>query len=171
MSETERKGGSSPVLGPSLSPSHFAMWRAVVALVHIDGQVTDTERAMVWRLMTGLNLSSEQRAQLEAELEQGVLLETVLDQITDHRDFSQLIRLAASIFTADHNFDETEQETLGFLKREFSRRFPAYDWAARPTSSTGSNLIVLWLRRPVVRYLLLALLTMALLYGVLLRRL
>jgi uncharacterized tellurite resistance protein B-like protein len=157
--------------GQGLSASHFAMWRAVVALVHIDGKVTDDERAMVWRLMTGLNLSPEQHSSLETELEQGVLLEQVLDQITDHRDFSQLIRLATSIFTADHNFDETEQETLGFLKREFSRRFPAYDWAPRAAPPVGGNLIVLWLRRPIVRYLLLALLTMALLYGVLLRRL
>lgn len=154
-----------------LTPSHFAMWRAVVALVHIDGQVTDEERSMIRRLTAGLNLSSEQQQRLAEELQQGVLLETVLDEVTDHRDFSQLIRLATSIFTADHNFDETEQETLSFLKREFTRRFPAYDWSARPLPPERNNLILLVWRRPVWRYVLLVSLTMALLYGFLLRRL
>lgn len=69
------------------------MWRAVVALVHIDGKVTEEERSLIHRMTDNLNLTSAQRSTLDQDLEEGIVLEDILDQIIDHRDFSQLIKL------------------------------------------------------------------------------
>lgn len=85
---------------------------------------------------------------------------------------------------ADHDFDEAEQETLNFLKREFARRFPAFgdqyqargrgamaDYARGVGPGTGVSSIFSMLRHPLIRYALMGAITMALLYGVLMRRL
>lgn len=167
-----------------LNLSHFSMWRAVVALVHVDGKVTDEEKAVIHRMTANLNLSTAQRITLDQDLEHGIVLEKVLDHITDHRDFSQLVKTAKSIFMADHEFDESEQETFNFLKREFARRFPAYgeqyevrghgglaDYTRGVGPGTGVSSVFSLFRHPLIRYVLMGAITMALLYSVLMRRL
>lgn len=171
---------SNPTSGPELNLSHFYMWRAVVALIHVDGKVTQGERDLVLKLMVGLNTSVEQRDILDQDLENGLQLEDVLDEIIDHRDFAHLIQLSKSVFMSDQDFNEIEQETISFLKREYKRRFPAFpnregggvaDYARGVQAGSGLSSIVGFLRNPLIRYVLMGALTMGLLYGVLMKRL
>lgn len=99
------------------TPSHFAMFRAMIALAWADHRLDDSEqeRIMVY-LENNPRLSESQRRQLAQELQQPVSLDAVWPDITDLQDRAHLVNIADAIFWEDGEFCHSEKEVYERIK-------------------------------------------------------
>ena len=96
---------------PQTSDSRMAMWRGAIALAWVDGTLDAGEKIeLSGYFNNNAYLSDEQRARLMEDLEQGVQLKDVWDDITDKEDRANLIDIATTIFWANGSYSPTEHE-------------------------------------------------------------
>ncbi len=96
--------------------SRFAMWRAVVAMIHADGVVKPHEIHFVLEGTKDLPLSAVQKAILAADLQTPVDVRSVFDGITNPRDREDFFHLARSISWSDGDFAVREQAMIRELQ-------------------------------------------------------
>jgi uncharacterized membrane protein YebE (DUF533 family) len=102
-----------------LSDSRFAMWRAVIALVHVDGVVSPYEIHFVREHLRGLTLTPAQTQILADDLVRPQNIETMFAQITaeiDKRDFFSLARV---LCWSDGDFQQQEKSILSRLDQAY----------------------------------------------------
>lgn len=98
-----------------LSKSRFAMWRAVVAVMHADAIVKPHEINFVLQNIEGLPLSEGQRAALMADIQNPASVEEMFFRIINDEDKEDFFHLARALAWADGDFDATEEEVLNRL--------------------------------------------------------
>jgi uncharacterized membrane protein YebE (DUF533 family) len=97
-------------MGQVISDSQFNMWRAIVALVHADGQKHEEEEKFLEQSFNRISLSEEQKNVLMADLHESQDVALFFSKITAPRDRSQFIYFARLLFWCDGSFDAQEQE-------------------------------------------------------------
>jgi len=105
-----------------LTPSRFAMWRAIVAMCHADGVVRDEERSFIRRFFGIVDFNDDQRAALERGLEEPEVLEDILPAIADAHDRAELLFFARMLFWSDGDFDAQESRIFELLRQDILNR-------------------------------------------------
>lgn len=105
-----------------LTPSRFAMWRAVVALCHADGVVRTEERSYIKQFYAIVPFSEDQRAALERGLETPEKIEDILPHVTDAHDRAELLFFARMLFWSDGDFDAQENRILELIRNDVLNR-------------------------------------------------
>lgn len=100
----------------ALSPSEFAKWRCLVALIHADGHVDRAEQNVLDLQFKRLTLSSDQAKQLNEDQRDPQDLKELHKQITEKSDREDLVHLAYTLFWSDSDFDESERQAYQYLK-------------------------------------------------------
>jgi|JI10StandDraft_1071094.scaffolds.fasta_scaffold20526_4 uncharacterized membrane protein YebE (DUF533 family) len=98
-----------------LSDSRFHMWRAVFALAHADGKVTDQERRFMQIYLSRLNVSPEQKKILEADIEQRQEVALMFSKITVEKDIEEFFNFARLLVWCDGDFGEQEKQIMDLL--------------------------------------------------------
>lgn len=100
-----------------LSDSRFHMWRAVFALAHADGHVSDAERRFMEIYLSRLSLSPEQRAILTKDIMQAQDVGQMFAQITVEKDSDDFFNFARLLVWCDGDFDEQEKRIMDMLRK------------------------------------------------------
>ena len=90
--------------------SKFAMWRAAIALAHIDGQITNSETDLIHNYMSAFLFTDAQEKTLDNELRSAANFDSIYPQITDPRDRAHLINFARILFYIDGELANIEQQ-------------------------------------------------------------
>lgn len=98
-----------------LSKSRFAMWRAVIAMMHADSVVKPHEVNFVLRHIEGLPLSGEQHDVLMKDIQSPISVEKMFYAITNEDDKEDFFHLARALAWADGDFDMMEEDILNRL--------------------------------------------------------
>lgn len=100
-----------------VSESEFHMWRALFAMVHGDGIVTNEERDFMWNTIEENNFSDHQLYTLKQEMSDPAKIDLMFRLITEPKDRTRFFELARVLCWCDGDFDEQEQMIISNLKR------------------------------------------------------
>ena len=103
-------------MSEGVSESRLNMWRAVVALVHIDNTVTSKERQFVENYLARVPFSPSQKQTLAEDLENPQDVSALFDKISDKANQSEFFEFARMIVWSDGDFDVQEEKIFEYLK-------------------------------------------------------
>lgn len=93
------------------------MWRAVFAMAHADGHVSDEERRFMENYLAGLALTDEQRQILTLDITQVQDVAHMYGKITSEKDTEDFFSFARLLVWCDGNFDEQEKRIMEMLRK------------------------------------------------------
>lgn len=102
---------------PTLSDSRFFMWRAIFALAHADGRVTDEERRFMQIYLSRLPLTPEQKTVLEGDVEHRQDVALMFAKISIEKDVEDFFSFARLLVWSDGDFDEQERQIMELLRQ------------------------------------------------------
>lgn len=97
--------------------SKFAMWRACIAVMHLDGEISAHERDWMRDKIDNLPLSLDQKMTLINDLRGGACLDSLIPFITDGNDRAFLLHLMRIISHLDGDFSDHEKEAFSRLEK------------------------------------------------------
>lgn len=97
--------------------SKFAMWRACIATMHIDGEISARERDWMRDKIDSLPLSTDQKMTLINDLRGGANVDSLVPFITDNNDRAFLLHLMRVIGHLDGDFSEHEKAAFNRLQK------------------------------------------------------
>lgn len=98
-----------------LSTSRFYMWRALFALAHADGVVSEQEMDFLNKNTEDLRLSSAQREILSRDLVEEQDPAVMFAQVTEGRDREEFFTLARVLCWSDGDYDAQERRMMALL--------------------------------------------------------
>lgn len=104
------------MLKNSLTDSKFHMWRACIAVIHLDREVTPEEREWAEEKIKFIPFSKEQEDILRNDLDSGVSLSELIPKITEKKDLAFLLHQLRTIGHMDGDFSEQEKEAFDKLE-------------------------------------------------------
>ncbi|HBH26008.1 MAG TPA: hypothetical protein DDX54_01185 [Rhodospirillaceae bacterium] len=102
--------------GSGIPESRFAMWRAVVALAHLDGRIDPAERSLVEGYLAHVPFSPDQAEALGADLAHPRDPAEAFDAITDPADRGEFFAFAQAMVACDHDLDPQEMGAVEALQ-------------------------------------------------------
>lgn len=115
--------GPGPGSGSGLSESRFFMWRAVFALAHADGQVTDEEKAFVENYLHYVPLSDAQKDRIRKDISEPQSVNAMLIGVSQQEDMADFFQFAQMLVRSDGSYDEQERAIVERLTAEQMNRF------------------------------------------------
>jgi hypothetical protein len=104
------------MLKNSLTESKFAMWRACMAVIHLDGKVTAEEKAWAEGKINNIPFSEDQKNILISDLEGAIELSGVIANVTDKKDKAFLLHMVRTIGFLDGDFSASEKRAFQKLE-------------------------------------------------------
>ena len=101
-----------------MNASRFAMWRAVVAMVHADEIVTPHEVSFVNEQVKDLEFSDAQLKQLSDDFKTPQDITTMFSQIKSEKDKRDFFTLARALSWCDGDFDVQEAHIINVLEKQ-----------------------------------------------------
>lgn len=101
-----------------VNDSKFNMWRACMAVIHVDGSVSKEEEKWAESKIVDLPFNDQQRKVIHRDLADGLDIETVLPSITHKPDVAFLLHLIRTIGHMDGCFDKHEKEVFQKLEKK-----------------------------------------------------
>lgn len=105
-------------LNQEMTSSKFAMWRAAIGVLHIDGKIDESERRWFQEKIKSMAFTSEQKRILQHDFDQKVDFNMVLPEVTERKDRSFLLHLVRTLSYLDHDYSDKEQDIFNNLHRE-----------------------------------------------------
>lgn len=90
----------------------FALWRAVFAMVHVDGEISTEEEAYIGNVMDVFKFSDEQRDIVKADIKKPGDIVAMFQAIEDVAHRKQFFILARIVAWCDGLFHDDEREAL-----------------------------------------------------------
>ena len=104
-----------------MDDSLFAMWRAVVAMVHADGIVTPHEVSFVNEQIRDLHFSENQLAQLSEDFKEPQDITEMFSNIKSPQDKKAFFMLARALSWCDGDLAEQDEHIIEVLEhKEFA---------------------------------------------------
>lgn len=97
--------------------SKFAMWRACIAVMHLDGEISSHERDWMRDKIDSLPLSTDQKMTLINDLRGGASLDNLVPFITDENDRAFLLHLMRIVAHLDGKFSDKEKAAYSRLEK------------------------------------------------------
>lgn len=99
-----------------INGSQFHMWRALFAVVHADGVVSDEEVRFMAEVMEDIPFSSKQKSVLLGDVAEAQDVEKMYAGITDPVDQAEFFDVARKLVHIDGDYSEEEREVMLKLK-------------------------------------------------------
>jgi uncharacterized membrane protein YebE (DUF533 family) len=99
-------------MSEGVTESQFYMWRAIFAIAHADGQITEDEEAFMDQHMRGIPFSLKQKAILEDDIAHAKDPGVMLSKVTDEKDQGTFFQFARLMCWSDGNYDAQEKEIM-----------------------------------------------------------
>ena len=122
LAEIEYHGVQAPD-GPT-----FALWRAVIALVHVDGDLAPAERSLVSQVMEIFGFSDVQRETISADLSKAGEVRALFQEIELGTHRAQFFRLARIVIWCDGILHNDELSVIEAIKDDLGDE--ALDYAS-----------------------------------------
>ncbi len=101
----------------NLSESRFYMWRAVFALAHADGYVSDEERRFMEIYLSRLPVTPEQKKTLQDDILHAQNVALMFGKITSEKDSDDFFNFARLLVWCDGDFGEQEKRILDMMRQ------------------------------------------------------
>ncbi|MEM9469791.1 MAG: hypothetical protein AAF988_06470 [Pseudomonadota bacterium] len=101
-----------------MDASQFAMWRAVLAMVHADGIVTPHEVSFVNDQIKDLDFSEDQLAQLSEDFKTPQDVKVMFAEIKNQNHKKQFFMLARALSWCDGDLDDQEAHIIEVLEKQ-----------------------------------------------------
>lgn len=101
----------------SVSESHFYMWRALFALVHVDNEVHDQEVRFMAEALEDNPFSDAQRTILNNDMHEAKDIKEMFIRVKDAKDQAMFFKYARDVVWADGSFGEHEQQIMLELQK------------------------------------------------------
>lgn len=101
----------------TLSESRFYMWRAVFALAHTDGHVSDEERRFMEIYISRLSLTPEQKQILQDDVSRAQDVGVMFGKITSEKDADDFFNFARLLVWCDGDFGEQEKRIMDMMRQ------------------------------------------------------
>ncbi len=115
--------------GQVLSQSRFYMWRAVFAMAHVDGKVTDEEIAFAEQYLDRAPFSEEQVKVLRDDLHAPKAVGEMLAQVSDTGDQADFFQFSQMLAWADGDYSAQEKALVDRMTSEQMNKFNQADVA------------------------------------------
>lgn len=102
----------------AMGASRFAMWRAVIAMVHADGIVTPHEVSFVNEQIKDLEFSDNQLKQMSDDFKTPQDVYTMFAQVNDKQDKRDFFMLARALSWCDGDLAEQEAHIIAVLESQ-----------------------------------------------------
>ena len=99
-----------------VSESRFYMWRAIFAMAHADGVVTEEESDFLHEYLANVNFTKDQVAELKKDLKYPQDVGAMFSKISEQSDRAQFFYFARLLAWCDGDFDEQEKIILDKLR-------------------------------------------------------
>lgn len=106
-----------------VTESRFYMWRAVFAMIHADGEVTDEEIEFAERYFENVPFTEDQKAVLREDLHTPQNLTEMWIGIAEPSDQADFFQFAQMLVWTDGDYDEQEKAIYDRLLAEQMNRF------------------------------------------------
>ncbi len=103
-------------MNKEVSESRFYMWRAIFAMAHADGVVTEEESDFLNEYLSNVSFSDQQKSILKEDLKNPQDVGNMFSKIGDQSDRAQFFYFARMLAWCDGDFDEQEKVILDKLK-------------------------------------------------------
>jgi uncharacterized membrane protein YebE (DUF533 family) len=100
-----------------VTQSEFQMWRAVFALAHADGKVTDTEVRFMAEALEDISFSPEQKTVLMDDIKNPKNIFEMFKDIKNPKDQTRFFEFAHDIVWVDGDFGKEEQAIMLELQK------------------------------------------------------
>lgn len=107
----------------NISDSRFHMWRAVFAMAHVDGKVTEEEIAFAERYLNNAPFSKEQIDVLKQDLREPQAVGEVLAFVSEPSDQADFFQFSQMLAWADGDYSSQEQVLVERLTNEQINKF------------------------------------------------
>ncbi|MGH1398871.1 MAG: DUF533 domain-containing protein [Alphaproteobacteria bacterium] len=114
-----------------ITDSQFYMWRAIFAVAHADGIVTDEEVRFMAETLELLPFSESQRATLSHDAKETQNIEDMFKGITDAADQAEFFKIAHKLVHIDGDYGAAEQSIMLKLKNLHVREINLDDLVGR----------------------------------------
>ncbi len=101
----------------NLSESRFHMWRAVFALAHADGHVSDEERRFMDIYLSRLPVTPEQKQTLQDDITRAQDVGVMFGKITAEKDADDFFNFARLLVWCDGDFGEQEKRIMDMMRQ------------------------------------------------------
>lgn len=103
-------------MASTLTESQFHIWRALFALVHADGIVTNEEIRFMVEALEDIPFTTEQREILTKDIAEAQPVELMYAHITDSSDQALFFEFARKLVWVDGDYGAEEQDIMLKLK-------------------------------------------------------
>ena len=100
-----------------VSNSEYYMWRTVVATAHADNKLTNEEIRFLAEKLEDISFTTEQNAQLVADIKKPQDVVEMFKGITDVQDQARFFNVARELVWIDGDYGEAEQTVMLKLKK------------------------------------------------------
>jgi len=100
-----------------LNESKFNMWRACIAIIHVDGNIAKEELQWAMEKINSIKMSSDQKNLLNEDLKKSPDLKDLLKKITHKPDLAFLLHMVRVISHLDNNYSSQEKDTYNALEK------------------------------------------------------
>ncbi len=100
-----------------VSNSEYYMWRTVVATAHADNKLTNEEIRFLAEKLEDISFTTEQNAQLVADIKKPQDVVEMFKGITDVQDQARFFNVARELVWIDGDYGEAEQAVMLKLKK------------------------------------------------------
>ena len=100
-----------------VSNSEYYMWRTVVATAHADNKLTNEEIRFLAEKLEDISFTTEQNAQLVADIKKPQDVVEMFKGITDVQDQARFFNVAREVVWIDGDYGEAEQTVMLKLKK------------------------------------------------------
>lgn len=104
----------------------FQLWRAVFALVHVDGKVSEPEKHYIQTIQNIFSFSKKQHAKIESDLEQEASAVLLFSEINDQENRRQFFVMARTIMWCDGYLHEAEMGTIKDIVKNLGEEAKLY---------------------------------------------
>src|SRR4051812_7714230 len=109
---------ATPQPQSGMSQSRFFMWRAIIALAHAHGILTQKERDFVEGYIKHLPLSDQQKAIMQEDIDTPQSINGMLMGVQEENDHADFFQFAQMIMWCNGNQDEQEKAIVDRLTAE-----------------------------------------------------
>lgn len=105
----------------------FALWRAVLSLIHVDGDLAESEQILAERLACIFNFSDEQRQVIENDMRKAGDPRTLFGEIEGGIYRAQFFRLARIVIWCDGVLHHDELAVIDAIQGDLGEEAAAYE--------------------------------------------
>ena len=102
-------------MGARVNDNKLAMWKSLIALAYVDGELEPQEKAVLLDYIRGSKLSEEIKRELIADIDTPLVFADVFNDVSNLEERAHVISTALVLFQSDADFEPAERKLFDIL--------------------------------------------------------